>query len=58
MPEWLLIVLGAVAGLLVIGGVIWFSFRLEGRQGRGKAWLAKRSGRDPGMGPPTDLLGE
>ncbi len=58
MPEWLLIVLGVAAGLFVIGGAIWLSLRLEGRQGRGKAWLAKRSGRDPGMGAPTDLLGQ
>ena len=58
MPGWLLMVLGVVAGLLLIGGVIWFSFRSEGRQRRGKSWLAKRSGRDGGMGQPTDLLGE
>ena len=58
MPEWLLMVLGVVAGLLIIGGVIGFTFRSEGRQRRGKSWLAKPSGRDGGMGQPTDLLGE
>ncbi len=38
--------LGVIAGLLIIGGVIWFSVRFEGRPSRGKAWLAKRSGRE------------
>ena len=60
MPEWLLIVLGVIAGLLVIGGAIWLSFRSAERQNRRTPQRAKRSGRE-GTTPvqrPTDLLGE
>jgi hypothetical protein len=44
MPEWLLILLGVVAGLLVVGSVIRFSFISEVRRRKRKSWLAKPSG--------------
>jgi hypothetical protein len=42
MPEWLLVVIGIVAGVVVIGGVIALSLRAE-RPGK-KSWMARPSG--------------
>lgn len=60
MPEWLLIALGVITGLLVIGGAVWFSFRSAERQDRRKPQRAERSGREDTtpVQHPTDLLGE
>jgi hypothetical protein len=42
MPEWLLVVIGIVAAVVVIGGIITLSLRAE-RPGK-KSWMARPSG--------------
>jgi len=42
MPEWLLVVIGIVAAIIVVGGIIALSLRAE-RRGK-KSWMARPSG--------------
>jgi hypothetical protein len=42
VPEWLLIVIGILAAVLIVGGIIALSLRAE-RPGK-KSWMAKPSG--------------
>ena len=51
MPSWLLIVIGLVAGLGLVYGILWICFRLERRPGKRKSRLAEPSGQwDSGSG--------
>jgi hypothetical protein len=56
MPYFVSTFVGIVAGILLIGGVIYFAVRPEMRPKRRKSLLAKPSGEphDLGGGPPGD----
>ena len=46
MPHWLSILLGFVAGLLVVVGAIWFGFHSKDKRRKRKSWLANSLGRE------------
>ena len=50
MPEFVLTLLGIVAGIGVIGGAVYLAVQPELRPKRRKSWLAKPSGEPNDLG--------